>query len=293
MPDIWGLAAIVAKLMLYIGFSGATGLVVIGVVFADLVSPIKERMRMQAVFLAGVAFAASVLGFLLRGAALTGGADGMTDPEMLGLLWQTPVGDVLIYRVVGSALIMVGVFIPRAGQWLACAGGALALWSFAQIGHVPGLEVVGLQFLLFLHLLGVAFWIGVLGPLRALSRQPSHLGQAAMLGHRFGQAASIVVPALILAGVLMAWMLLGDFRALATTGYGLALLIKLTLVGLVLALAAANKLRFVPAMRAGDEVAAGHLARSIKVELALILVVLIVTATLTSVLSVPVVVLQH
>lgn len=293
MPDIWGLAAIVAKLMLYIGFSGAIGLVVIGVVFADLVSPIKERMRMQAVFLAGVAFAASVLGFLLRGAALTGGVDGMTDPEMLGLLWQTPVGDVLVYRVVGAALIMVGVFIPRVGEWLACAGGALALWSFTQIGHVPGLAVVGLQFLLFLHLLGVAFWIGVLGPLRALARQPSHLGHAAMLGHRFGQAASAIVPALILAGLLMAWVLLGDFRALVTTGYGLALLIKLTLVGLVLALAAANKLRFVPAMRTGDETAAYRLVRSIELELAVILVVLIVTAMLTSVLSVPVVVLQH
>ena len=40
-----------------------------------------------------LALLASVLGFMLHGAALTGGADGMTDPDMLGLLWQTPVGD--------------------------------------------------------------------------------------------------------------------------------------------------------------------------------------------------------
>lgn len=287
MPDIWGIAAILAKLMLYIGVAGSVGLVLIRVAFADLVSSLSDRMRAQAVLLASLAFVASVLGFMLRGAALTGGADGMTDPEMLGLLWQTPVGDVLVYRVVGSLLIIIGVMIPSGGQWVALSGGLLALWSFAQIGHVPELEANGVRALLLLHLLGIAFWIGVLGPLRALSRQPEHLASAATLGHRFGQAASVIVPGLILAGLLMAWLLLGDLWALASTGYGQTLLIKLLLVGAVLTLAAANKLRFVPAMQAGDNKAARHLARSIEIETAAILAVLAATATLTSVLTLP------
>lgn len=287
MPDIWGIAAILAKLMLYVGVAGSVGLVIIRAAFADLVSPLSDGMRIQAVLLAGLALAASVLGFMLRGAALTGGADGMTNPEMLGLLWQTPVGDVLVYRVAGAVLIIIGVFIPLLGQWIALAGGMIALWSFAQIGHVTALEATGVRVLLLLHLLGIAFWIGVLGPLRALSRRPAHLGRAATLGHRFGQAASVIVPALILAGLLMVWFLLGDLWALVTTGYGQTLLIKLMLVGGVLTLAAANKLRFVPAMQAGDERAARHLARSIEIEIAVILVVLAATATLTSVLTLP------
>ncbi len=287
MPDIWGIGAILSKLMLYVGISGATGLLIIRAAFADLVSPLGDRMRSQIALLAGLALAGSFLGFMLRGAALTGGADGMTDPEMLGLLWQTSVGDVLVYRVVGTVLMIFGIFIPLVGQWIALAGGLIALWSFAQIGHVPELEITGVRLLLLLHLLGVAFWIGILGPLRTLSQRPEYLNNAAMLGHRFGQAASIIVPALILAGLLMAWMLLGDMRALMTTGYGQTLLIKLALVGVVLTLAAANKLRFVPAMQSGDDNAARHLARSIEIETVIILMVLAATATLTSVLTLP------
>jgi putative copper resistance protein D len=179
------------------------------------------------------------------------------------------------------------VFIPFVGQWIALAGGLLALWSFAQIGHIPGLEPIGVRLLLLLHLLGVAFWIGILGPLRTLSLRQGYLSNAAKLGHRFGQMASVIVPAMILAGLIMAWMLLGDVRALTTTGYGQTLLIKIALVGVVLTLAAANKLRFVPAMQAGDDKAARHLARSIEIETTVILMVLVATATLTSVLTLP------
>jgi len=287
MPDIWGIGAILSKLMLYVGIGGSTGLLIIRAAFADLVSPVSDKMRVQVVLLAGLALAGSVLGFMLRGAALTGGADGMTDPELLGLLWQTPVGDVLVYRVIGAVLMVVGVMIPHVGQWISLAGGLLALWSFTQIGHIPGLERTGIGLLLYLHLLGFSFWVGVLWPLYALSRQPEHLRNAAGLGHRFGQAASAIVPALILAGLLMAWMLLGDISAFTTTGYGQTLLIKLALVGVILTIAAANKLRFVPAMQAGDGKAARHLARSIEIETAVILLVLVVTATLTSVLTLP------
>ncbi|WP_282120581.1 copper resistance D family protein [Ruegeria atlantica] len=287
MPDIWGIGAILSKLMLYVGISGATGLLIIRAAFAELVSPLGDRMRGQIALLAGLALAGSFLGFMLRGAALTGGADGMTDPEMLGLLWQTSVGDVLFYRVVGTVLMIFGIFTPLVGQWIALAGGMIALWSFAQIGHVPELEITGVRLLLLLHLLGVAFWVGILGPLRTLSQRQEYLNNAAMLGHRFGQVASIIVPALILAGLLMAWMLLGDMRALMTTSYGQTLLIKLALVGVALTLAAANKLRFVPAMQSGDNNAARHLARSIEIETVIILMVLAATATLTSVLTLP------
>lgn len=287
MPDIWGIGAILSKLLLYVGIGGSTGLLITQIAFTDLVSPLSDRMRLQVALLAVLALVACVLGFMLRGAALTGGADGMTDPEMLGLLWQTSVGDVLVLRITGAILIIAGVFIPFVGQWIALAGGLLALWSFAQIGHIPELEPIGVRLLLLLHLLGVAFWIGILGPLRALSTRPEYLSNAAKLGHRFGQMASVIVPAMILAGLIMAWMLLGDVRALTTTGYGQTLLIKIALVGVVLTLAAANKLRFVPAMQSGDDKAARHLARSIEIETTVIMMVLVATATLTSVLTLP------
>ncbi|WP_095588174.1 copper resistance D family protein [Actibacterium ureilyticum] len=286
MPDLWGVAAILSKLLLYAGVTGATGLVMIRLTFADLVRPLARAMRRQAQALAGLALGAAALGFMLRGAALTGGAGGMTDPEMLGLLWQTPVGDALALRVAGAAVMIAGLCLPRAGQWVALAGGLLALWSFTRIGHIPELDQNGLRLLLLLHLLGIAFWIGALGPLRALALRGADLSRAAELGHRFGRAAAVIVPVLIMAGAVMAWLLLGDLRALVATGYGQALL-KLALVGAVLGLAAANKLRFVPAMQAGDGRAARHLARSIEVETIVMVLVLAATATLTSVMTLP------
>lgn len=287
MPDIWGTAAIITKLLLYVGVAGASGLVIIRAAYPELTAPLKIKIQYRAIGLALLALITAAVGFMLRGASLTGGADGMVDPEMLGLLWQTPVGDVLLYRVTGAVLIIAGLLIPNIGKWIALAGSFIALWSFAQIGHVPDLDTVGVRILLLLHLVGIAFWIGILGPLRTLSRLPEQIENAALLGHRFGQAAAVIVPALVLAGLLMAWLLIGDLWLLASTSYGQTLAIKLLLVGLVLTLAAANKLRFVPAMQAGDEKAARHLARSIEIETIVILLVLAATATLTSVLTLP------
>lgn len=287
MPDIWGFAAIPAKLMLYIGVMGAAGLVIVQIVFADLLVPLRGRLRAQVRAFAGLALGAAALGFLLRGAALTGDASGMIDPEMLGLLWQTPVGDALVFRVLGALIVIAGLYLPLVGRWVSLIGGVLLMWSFAQLGHVPELDQTGVRLLLVLHLAGIAFWIGVLDPLRLLSRRPAQIEQAALLGERFGKVAALAVPVLLLAGLGIAWLLLGDLRALVSTGYGLALLVKLALVGLILMLAAANKLRFVPAMRRGDDRAARHLARSIEIETMVILGVLAVTAVLTSVMAVP------
>ncbi|PIB24552.1 copper-binding protein [Amylibacter kogurei] len=287
MPDIWGQAAILTKLLLYVGALGASGLIIVQVVFANATTSLTQRLRNQTVLLTALALVASLLGFMLRGAALTGSADGMTDPEMLGLLWQTPVGDALLYRLAGGALIIVGSLMPRFGQWVALAGSVLLLWSFAKVGHVADIGPFYMRLLLLLHLLGVAFWIGVLPPLHRLSQTPDLLSQAAKLGHQFGQAAIIIVPALLFAGLGMGWLLTGTLSALIGTGYGQALMVKIALVVVVLMLAAANKLRFVPAIQAGDANAARHLARSIQIETAVILAVLAATATITSVLTLP------
>ncbi|MEP4803524.1 MAG: CopD family protein [Hyphomicrobiales bacterium] len=287
MPDIWGIASVFAKLGLYISFAGSTGLIIVSCVYSGFVAPIHRMMKRQATALACLALASTVVGFMLRGAALTGGVDGMIDQEMLGLLWQTSVGDVVVYRVIGAVMILVGLSIPHFGLWIALLGGTVALWSFAQIGHVPELESVGVQLLLLLHLLCVAFWVGIFSPLRSMALMPEHLTDAAELGHRFGQTAALVVPALIGVGLWMAWSLVGSLQGLLFTSYGQALLFKVFLVGLLLILAAANKLRFVPAMQNGERKAAQHLARSIEVEAIIVLFVLATTATLTSVLTLP------
>ncbi len=287
MPDIWEISSVLAKWLLYTGLTGATGIAMVRLVFWTHVKPLDARLRTFSLSLSVVALIAAILSFLLRGAALTGEMAGMVDLEMLGLLWTTSVGDAFTYRLAGIILISIGLYLPVIGAWVSLVGGIVALWSFTQIGHIPDLGQTGIRLLLLLHLLGVSFWVGILAPLHWLARDPEYLEIAANLGDHFGVMASGIVAVLVLAGGLMAWLILGSLSLIFTSAYGLALVGKVTLVALLLGLAAANKLRFIPGMQAGNQKAADHLVHSIELEITVITAVLVATATLTSVLALP------
>ena len=95
------------------------------------------------------------------------------------------------------------------------------------------------------------------------------------------------MPVLIAAAIVMAWFLLGNITDLVATGYGLTLLAKIGAVACLLAAAAVNKLRFVPAMRNVDRMAAVGLRRSFAVEWTSVCFVLMATAVLTTVPGLP------
>ena len=281
MPDAFGLAAIVTKFALYLGVMTSAGTVMAMLMFR------LERTRGLAMTFAVLGIVAAILAFSLRGANLTGDVSGLTDPEMLKLLWTTPVGTALLLRLVGLGLLIAGLFMGRVGTWVSVLGGVIAIWSFDQVGHVSGLETTLLDLALMLHLLAVALWIGVLTPLKRLASSSSTYASAADVGHRFGVVASATVPVLIIVGGYMGYQLVGSFTALVGTSYGHAMIIKVLLVGLLLGLAAANKLRFIPALRTGDSAVANHLSKSISVEWIVILAVLGMTAVLTTNLTLP------
>ena len=100
-----------------------------------------------------------------------------------------------------------------------------------------------------IHLLAIALWIGILTPLRRLASSVSSFADAATVGHQFGVIASDDCSRVDCRGGYMSYQLVGSLEALTETEYGQALIIKVLLVGLLLGLAAANKLRFVPALR--------------------------------------------
>ena len=281
MPDAFGLAAIVTKFALYLGVMTSAGTVMAMLMFR------LERIRGLAMTFAVLGIIAAILAFSLRGANLTGDVSGLTDPEMLKLLWTTPVGTALLLRLVGLSLLIAGLLMGRVGTWVSVLGGVIAIWSFDQVGHVSGLETTLLDLALMLHLLAVALWIGVLTPLKRLASSSSTYASAADVGHRFGVVASATVPVLIIVGGYMGYQLVGSFTALVGTSYGQAMIIKVLLVGLLLGLAAANKLRFIPALRTGDPAAANYLSKSIRVEWIVILAVLGMTAVLTTNLTLP------
>lgn len=285
MAGGWALATVLSKWALYVGALGAAGSVLCAMVFS------LRMPRMHVIGFTLLAGAAAVMGFLLKGVALTGDASGMVDGEMLSLLWTTQSGSALRWQLGGSALLLAGLFLPRIGAIFCLIGSAAVLGAFLVAGHVAdhvadrdGLLLV---VVLFLHLAVAALWIGILTPLRVLARTPDTHGAAADLGVRFGRLASIAVPAMILAGGVMAYALVGSLNAFFETGYGRMLMVKLAAVAALLGLAALNKLRFVPALERGDTSAGDKLARSIAWEWGAVLLILLATALLTTSLTMP------
>jgi copper transport protein len=98
---------------------------------------------------------------------------------------------------------------------------------------------------------------------------------------RFSRLAVGAVAVLIVSGLIMATLQLdGDFVALFTTPYGQLLLLKLSLVALLLALATYNKFRLTPALTRGERGSVERLARAIRLEIAAVGLILTVTVLL-------------
>lgn len=113
----------------------------------------------------------------------------------------------------------MALFFGIQGLWLSVFGGVLTIWSFDYVGHIASQDSVLLVALLTFDLIAVAFWVGILAPLKRSTTTPSLYAEAADVGHRFGRVATIVIPALIIAGGYMSYQLTGSFATLAGTAY--------------------------------------------------------------------------
>ncbi|WP_175488782.1 CopD family protein [Modicisalibacter muralis] len=99
---------------------------------------------------------------------------------------------------------------------------------------------------------------------------------------RFGDYARFIVAGLVIAGTTLAWLLLGSVTNLVTTPYGRLFSLKLIAVAGLLSLAAVNRRRLVPRLRAQEAGAISALKRSIGSELVVVIVILMVTASFTT-----------
>ena len=278
------LLQLAAKAVSYASALGAFGAIAFLHLFDERLQPGERRLfrGFAAVLLAAAVLASLAMLFgtvaLLNGMGLAGGFDG----ALWSMVATTPVGDSVWIRLAGLAILALGLLLPGPPLVPAVLGGVVVAASFGFVGHVRDDPYrVALQALLVLHLLGIGFWIGSLWPLMKLAGRED-LPRVAGIMERFGKLAVFVVGSLVVAGLGLAWLLLGDPTRLVTTGYGRLLLLKLLLVGLLLGLAALNKLRLTPALAADRAGAALSLQRSIRLEIALVVLLLAVTALLTA-----------
>jgi copper transport protein len=171
------------------------------------------------------------------------------------------------------ALRSASASVARTLSALATVGVGLSLAASGHAATAPPQWLT--RPAMFLHGVGVAYWVGALVPLATLAWKPAG-GLLAVLA-RFSRGAVVVVGVLVLTGLVLAIVQLESFGALVETKYGLILLIKLMLVLALLAFAALNRFRLTPAL-AADALNTRPLLRSILVECVIALCILAVVA---------------
>ncbi len=246
-------------------------------VFAGLVA--RSPMGSGAVRLAQL----SAILSLPAGAALLGaqGLDLAALPPAALLTsapWKVVATAPLTLTVVLSAGAAACAFVAlRARSGRAAGAAGLAAWglaglSFAVSGHV---SVAPPRWLtapaMALHAMALIFWLGALLPLLSAMHGPDREVEI----RRFSALAVPLIALLVASGAALTWAQAGgDLPALAGSTYGTLLGAKLVLVLGLLGLAARNRLVLTPALTAGSPDAAPCLARAIRVEILVALVIL-------------------
>ena len=287
MWDVWLTTAILLKLIIYISSFMATGSMLFILMVQPTLNTLRKNLFNITFVMCLIALVTTAISIPLQaGQMLDNGIVGMMDREMLQLVVQGPSGMSSFIRVIGLLSLIGAAFYISMHLILIPIGTFMVALSFALTGHATE-QAVWLNGLLILHILAVSYWIGGLWPLHLLSKSIDTRLMAGQLAHRFSKQAVYIVPILIVAGVILAAVLLGSFQALLASLYGWVLIGKISAVCVLLTLGALNKLALVPSLLKADGRAAKHLRLSIGFEGIIFFIILVITASLTSAITPP------
>ncbi|MGK7871364.1 copper resistance D family protein [Falsiroseomonas sp. E2-1-a20] len=268
------------RIAFYVSCLGAAGLGIFALVFRRLQEP-QDATACRRMTLATAAVGlASSLAWLTVQVALASAGDPF-DAEIWDLMLTSRPGLSVLMVWAGLLAVALAVWIGRAASTVATAGVLTVAASFTSVGHTTQHQPQGLlSAVLSLHLLAVAFWAGSLWPLALASRRGGLA--AARLLKAWTRIASWVVSALLLAGVVLAWLLVGRLEILVTTAYGLALLAKVALIAVLLGFAALHRFRLTPALAANIPGSGARLTASIGYEAFVMVLVFWAVAEMTA-----------
>jgi putative copper export protein len=279
----WEAAVILAKAITYAATLGAAGAIFF-LNYAESLLRAAQRRRIHGcvALLLLLAAAASAAKVLLLAGSMSDDIAGMFDGSFAAMILRAGEGRAAGIRLAGLIVCSAVLFSRQRAHLAAGLGALLAAASFAAVGHVHALKPNGVAtLLLILHLWCGAFWLGALWPLLQVARDGDG-AQTAEVAARFGTIAMVLVPALIAAGALLLYRVLGGVSELWSSDYGRMLSLKLLVVAALLSAAALNKLLLTPRLAAGDAAAGVYLRRSIGTEMILGSMILLVTAALTT-----------
>jgi putative copper resistance protein D len=258
------------------------------VFWSAVASPVLQagatRSRIEAgfrrLFRSSLAVAvAAALVWLVAQAAFMAEAESIADAA--AAVWPVMTATHFGHGLCGRLLLLVlsalalgdGSQGGRRALAAVTAGSALILqtWS-THAAAAEGMDRIVLLGAESLHLLAAGAWLGSLAPL-FIAVGALAPDQGARAAHRFSPLGMLCVALLTGTALAQSWILIGGLPGLLGTDYGRVALVKLALLLVLLALAAANRFRYAPAMGgAADAVAKRGLRRSIAVETAVGLV---------------------
>ena len=206
----------------------------------------------------------SVAGFAVASAAMMGERVGSLDLPMLSMMAdETAVGAALKVRLAALAFVLAGlIFVQRdqtARLGFSLAGGSVALATLLWSGHAGATEgALGVAHRIsdIAHMIAAAVWIGGIAAFALLLRRPAQIQRAAHVTvvvrslENFSRVGTAAVGIILLTGILNGFVILGaDVSPIFNSTYGLLLLAKVALFGVMIALAANNRWKITPALK--------------------------------------------
>ena len=214
-----------------------------------------------------------------------------------GLVWLARHG----VLVVLAAFLAMRMDVAERRNWIGARGEALLLAALALVlvsasGHAaatsPGAApAVAID---VAHLLGTGLWVGALAPLALLlvaagrDETGESRAYAVRAARRFSRAALVAMLVLVGSGVLSAIVQVSSIGGLIGTTHGHLLLAKLAVLVPILALAAVNRARVLPALSDASDAAHRPMMRrlatfvALEAVLALLMLGLAAAMTLTT-----------
>ena len=222
--------------------------------------------------------------------------DALSADGLGTVIGETQFGQASAVRLLCSLILAVCLVFDRTAllRWGALVAALGLVAGLAWTGHAGSTpDPLGEVHLAadILHLGAASAWIGGLFLLAGLlvtgRRQPAPGWRAYQLDgiRRFSILGMVSVAILTLSGLFNAWLLVGSWRGLVVTDYGLLLSVKLILFAVMLAFAAINRLWWTPRLASAAQGQAGltavrRLTRNTMIELALGLMVFAIVGAL-------------
>jgi copper resistance protein D len=209
---------------------------------------------------------------------------GEFDEATLSAVFLSNSGAALCLQMTGAALLLTSSSEDDSSA-VRLSYAMLPMLSFAFSGHAAGVGPVDGS-VAIVHVSLAGWWLGSLYFLRRACLN-SQIDRVVTVVTRFSTMALILTGVLVIAGLVLVMILVDFSKDPWLSPYGWILATKLSVVAILLAVAAYNRRRLTPRLLARDGTAMTALRSTINIELLLIGLVLTITAILTTYSSPP------